>query len=128
MAVTYNYGTGRRKTAVARVFIKPGTGNIVVNGKPVDVSPMGAAARESAFIQSYRAELAQRTDLLRLLDELRRRGQVTLLYGARDTTGNNAVVLREVLEERGFSGKPARKSTGRGRTKASSATGGNDVA
>ncbi|AYH42857.1 30S ribosomal protein S9 [Azoarcus sp. DN11] len=36
MAVQYNYGTGRRKTAVARVFIKPGTGNIVVNGKPVD--------------------------------------------------------------------------------------------
>jgi small subunit ribosomal protein S9 len=36
MAVTYNYGTGRRKTAVARVFIKPGAGNIVVNGKPVD--------------------------------------------------------------------------------------------
>ncbi|MDR1064303.1 MAG: 30S ribosomal protein S9 [Azoarcus sp.] len=36
MAVTYNYGTGRRKTAVARVFIKSGTGNIIVNGKPVD--------------------------------------------------------------------------------------------
>ncbi len=36
MAVTYNYGTGRRKSAVARVFIKKGTGNIVVNGKPVD--------------------------------------------------------------------------------------------
>ncbi len=31
-----NYGTGRRKTAVARVFIKSGTGSIVVNGKPVD--------------------------------------------------------------------------------------------
>ncbi len=36
MAVTYNYGTGRRKSAVARVFIKRGSGNIVVNGKPVD--------------------------------------------------------------------------------------------
>ena len=36
MAVTYNYGTGRRKSAVARVFIKKGTGSIVVNGKPVD--------------------------------------------------------------------------------------------
>ena len=36
MAVSYNYGTGRRKEAVARVFIKPGSGNIVVNGKPVD--------------------------------------------------------------------------------------------
>ena len=32
----YNYGTGRRKTSVARVFIKRGTGKIVVNGKPVD--------------------------------------------------------------------------------------------
>jgi small subunit ribosomal protein S9 len=32
----YNYGTGRRKTAVARVFIKAGSGKIVVNGKPLD--------------------------------------------------------------------------------------------
>jgi small subunit ribosomal protein S9 len=37
MSVTYNYGTGRRKSAVARVFIKAGKGNIVVNDKPVDV-------------------------------------------------------------------------------------------
>lgn len=36
MAVSYNYGTGRRKTAVARVFLKTGSGQIVVNGKPVD--------------------------------------------------------------------------------------------
>ncbi|MCB1885988.1 MAG: 30S ribosomal protein S9 [Rhodocyclaceae bacterium] len=36
MAVTYNYGTGRRKTAVARVFMKPGSGKIVVNGKGLD--------------------------------------------------------------------------------------------
>lgn len=32
----YNYGTGRRKSAVARVFIKPGKGAFVVNDKPVD--------------------------------------------------------------------------------------------
>ena len=32
-----NYGTGRRKTAVARVHIRPGKGAITVNGKPVDV-------------------------------------------------------------------------------------------
>lgn len=31
-----NYGTGRRKTAVARVYIKPGNGKITVNDKPVD--------------------------------------------------------------------------------------------
>jgi small subunit ribosomal protein S9 len=37
MSVTYNYGTGRRKSAVARVFMKPGKGDIVVNDKPLDV-------------------------------------------------------------------------------------------
>ena len=31
----YNYGTGRRKSSVARVFIKKGKGDFVVNGKPV---------------------------------------------------------------------------------------------
>lgn len=33
MIGNYNYGTGRRKSAVARVFIKSGTGKITVNGK-----------------------------------------------------------------------------------------------
>jgi small subunit ribosomal protein S9 len=36
MAVQQNYGTGRRKSAVARVFLRPGKGDIIVNGKPVD--------------------------------------------------------------------------------------------
>jgi predicted dehydrogenase len=36
-----------------------------INGKPMDVSPGGAAARESAFIQSYRAELAHFIAVLR---------------------------------------------------------------
>ena len=36
MATNYFYGTGRRKTSVARVFLKPGSGKIVVNDKPVD--------------------------------------------------------------------------------------------
>ena len=36
MAEGYFYGTGRRKSAVARVFMKRGAGAIVVNGKPID--------------------------------------------------------------------------------------------
>ena len=36
MIGNYYYGTGRRKSSVARVFMKSGSGNIVVNGKPVD--------------------------------------------------------------------------------------------
>ena len=35
MIGNWNYGTGRRKSSVARVFIKRGEGQIVVNGKPV---------------------------------------------------------------------------------------------
>jgi small subunit ribosomal protein S9 len=31
-----NYGTGRRKTASARVFLRPGTGSLQVNGRPLD--------------------------------------------------------------------------------------------
>jgi small subunit ribosomal protein S9 len=36
MIGNYNYGTGRRKSSVARVFIKRGTGAIVINGRPID--------------------------------------------------------------------------------------------
>jgi len=36
MAVQQNYGTGRRKSAVARVYLAPGKGAITVNGRPVD--------------------------------------------------------------------------------------------
>jgi small subunit ribosomal protein S9 len=36
MAATSQYGTGRRKTATARVYLKPGKGAIVVNDRPLD--------------------------------------------------------------------------------------------
>lgn len=32
----YYYGTGRRKNSVARVFIKKGKGNIMINDRPID--------------------------------------------------------------------------------------------
>lgn len=34
--IDYKYGTGRRKTAAARVFLKPGSGDISINGKTVE--------------------------------------------------------------------------------------------
>ena len=36
MSVTQNYVTGRRKTATARVFLRPGTGNISVNNRTIE--------------------------------------------------------------------------------------------
>ncbi|HHY13696.1 MAG TPA: 30S ribosomal protein S9 [Thermoanaerobacterales bacterium] len=36
MAKVQYYGTGRRKTSVARVRLVPGTGNIIINNRPLD--------------------------------------------------------------------------------------------
>ena len=36
MATTQNYRTGRRKTSTARVFLRPGSGQITINGKALD--------------------------------------------------------------------------------------------
>jgi small subunit ribosomal protein S9 len=35
--IQQNYGTGRRKSSAARVYLRKGTGAIVVNGKPLDI-------------------------------------------------------------------------------------------
>lgn len=61
MANTSTNGLGRRKTAVARVFLKPGTGVITINSKPADqyislkylldraVRPLQVVAQESNY-------------------------------------------------------------------------------
>ena len=61
MANTSTNGLGRRKTAVARVFLKPGTGVITINSKPADqyvslkylldraVKPLHVVAQENNF-------------------------------------------------------------------------------
>ena len=36
MSANQNYGTGRRKTATARVFLRPGTGKISINNRELD--------------------------------------------------------------------------------------------
>ena len=36
MAVSQYYGTGRRKTSTARVFLTPGTGNITINDRTIE--------------------------------------------------------------------------------------------
>ena len=65
-------------------------------------------ARWVGFQDKYRAELRELGDKL---DELRARAKkepVTLLYGAKDTEHNQAVVLRDVLAERRSGSGPRR--------------------
>ena len=48
----YNYGTGRRKSSVARVFLKTGKGNIIVNDKPADEYFSRVTDRKSTRLNS----------------------------------------------------------------------------
>lgn len=59
MSTQQNYGTGRRKSSVARVFLRKGSGNINVNGRPLDEF----FGRETArMIVRQPLELTQNTD------------------------------------------------------------------
>ncbi len=56
-------------------------------------------ARWNEFRRRYRQELAVHQDALAPLLDAARRGNVTLVYGARDTVHYQAIVLRELLDE-----------------------------
>ncbi|MEZ5454822.1 MAG: 30S ribosomal protein S9 [Lysobacteraceae bacterium] len=59
MAIQQNYGTGRRKSSTARVFVRNGSGNITVNERPLDVF----FGRETArMIVRQPLELIEMTD------------------------------------------------------------------
>ena len=64
MAIEINYGTGRRKTSAARVFLKPGTGDITVNGRPLDVFFGRETARMIVRQPLNVAEVADKFDVL----------------------------------------------------------------
>lgn len=56
-------------------------------------------ARWDGFQERYRAELAQQTSKLSELRALAVKRKLTLVYGAKDTAHNQAVVLQQVLEK-----------------------------
>ena len=59
MASQHNYGTGRRKSSTARVFLRKGEGRITINGRPLDEF----FGRETArMIVRQPLELTQTTD------------------------------------------------------------------
>ncbi len=58
-----NYGTGRRKTSAARVFLRPGTGRILINRRPIDEFFGRETARRMVRQPLELGELADRFDL-----------------------------------------------------------------
>ena len=59
MAINQNYGTGRRKSSTARVFLRKGSGSITVNERPLDEFFGRQTAR---MIVRQPLELTQSTD------------------------------------------------------------------
>ncbi|HSG87729.1 MAG TPA: 30S ribosomal protein S9 [Pseudomonadales bacterium] len=63
MTTAMNYGTGRRKTAAARVFIRPGQGRVLVNNKPLD-EYFGRETSRMVVLQPLQlTEMAERLDV-----------------------------------------------------------------
>jgi len=63
MSATQYYGTGRRKTSTARVFIKNGAGNITVNQRPLDQYFGREVARMIVRQPLELVELAEKFDI-----------------------------------------------------------------
>ncbi|MDX1625543.1 MAG: 30S ribosomal protein S9 [Wenzhouxiangellaceae bacterium] len=63
MAIEQFYGTGRRKTSTARVFLRRGTGQILVNKKPIDEFFGRETARMIARQPLELVELADKFDI-----------------------------------------------------------------
>jgi len=58
------YGTGRRKSSIARVFLRPGSGNFTVNSKPFEVYFVTEQQRVSAKRPLVLTELASNFDVV----------------------------------------------------------------
>jgi uncharacterized protein YeaO (DUF488 family) len=68
--------------------------------------------RWDKFRQRYRDELEANPDAWQPIVDAARRGTVTLLYSARDTAHNGAVVLRDYLTERAAEGSHRKAGKG----------------
>ena len=64
MATSQHYGTGRRKTSTARVFLRPGSGVITVNRKPIETSFPAESQRLIIRMPLIVTETAERFDVL----------------------------------------------------------------
>ncbi|ASK77939.1 30S ribosomal protein S9 [Paraphotobacterium marinum] len=110
MANNQYYGTGRRKSSAARVFIKPGNGNIIINKKTLEEY----FGRETArMVVKQPLELLDMTEKLDLYITVKG-GGITGQSGAIRHGITRALMeydetLRPTLREAGFVTRDARK-------------------
>lgn len=109
MAATQTYGTGRRKTAAARVFIKPGTGSITVNDRPLDQYFGRETARMVVRQALEVADMVDRVDVRVTVAGGGNTGQAgSIRHGIARALVEHDESLRGVLRRAGFLTRDAR--------------------
>ena len=110
MATTQSYGTGRRKSSAARVFLRPGKGDINVNGKPLDTF----FGRETArMIVRQPLELTQTTEKFDVLVTVEGGGNTgqagAIRLGIARALVEHDETLKSPLRKAGFMTRDARE-------------------
>jgi small subunit ribosomal protein S9 len=110
MAATPGYGTGRRKTSTARVYMQPGTGRITINERPLD---------EFFGRETGRMIVRQPLELVEMMGKLDIRVQVTgggmtgqagaIRHGIARALMQYDASLRQPLRQAGFVTRDARE-------------------
>ena len=110
MAVTQNYGTGRRKTSTARVFVRPGTGNFIVNKVPLDEYFGRETSRMVARQALESLEMGDRFDVYATVQGGGMTGQAgAIRHGVTRALMEYDETLRPALRKAGFVTRDARE-------------------
>lgn len=99
----YYYGTGRRKTSVARVRLYPGTGSVVVNGRPMNEFFPRLALQSAATLPLRTTALADRFNVIAKIEGGGVSGQAgALSHGIARALVASDEALRPVLRRSGL--------------------------
>jgi small subunit ribosomal protein S9 len=108
-AGTQYYGTGRRKTSTARVFLRPGTGGITINRKPIEQAFPTEALRTQIKQPLAVTETADKFDVLATIAGGGIAGQAgALRLGIARALVEFNLELRQRLKKAGFLTRDAR--------------------
>jgi small subunit ribosomal protein S9 len=107
--VLYVWGTGRRKKAVARVRIRPGTGKILVNKREVDNFFTEIKDRNAVFAPLEAVSMVGSWDIWAKVDGGGRSGQAgAVMLGLSRAIAKAMPELETVLRDRGLLTRDAR--------------------
>ena len=103
MNLVQYYGTGRRKTSTARVFLRPGTGNVTVNNKTFDTYFFDETDRMLVKLRLVASDNAAKFDAVITVAGGGMRGQaVAAQHGIARALCIFSIELRPSLKKAGF--------------------------